>query len=75
MNIYRDGTLWVQNTGQTSPIISLAGGGVSMGRYNNGSTQAYYHNGTVPTLRVYSREFSAAEVAKNFSIYKTRFGI
>jgi hypothetical protein len=75
MNIYRDGVLWAQNTGQTSPIISLAGGTISVGRYSNGSTNAYHHNGTVPVMRVQNVELTAAQVAENFLVYKNRFGI
>jgi hypothetical protein len=75
MNIYRDGALWAQNTGQTSSIISLDGGQASIGRYSNGSTNAYYHNGIVPVMRIYSVELTALQVAQNFQSYRSRFGI
>lgn len=75
MNIYRDGVLWAQNTGQTSPIISLDGGTASIGRYSNGSTNAYHHNGTVPVMRIFNRELSQQEVTRNFESYRNRFGI
>jgi hypothetical protein len=75
MNIYRDGVLWAQNTGQTSSIISLSGGGLSLGRYHNGSFTGYYHNGKVPVLKIYNKEFSASDAAHNFAVYKTRFSI
>jgi hypothetical protein len=75
MNIYRDGVLWAQNTGQTSPIISLDGGTASIGRYSNGSTNAFHHNGTVPVMRIFNRELSQQEVTRNFESYRNRFGI
>lgn len=75
MNIYRDGVLWAQNTGQTSPIISLEGGTASIGRYSNGSTNAFHHNGTVPVMRIFNRELSQQEVTRNFDSYRNRFGI
>jgi hypothetical protein len=75
MNIYRDGALWAQNTGQTSSIISLDGGQASIGRYSNGSTNAYYHNGIVPVMRIYNVELTALQVAQNFQSYRSRFGI
>lgn len=75
MNIYRDGVLWAQNTGQTSPIISLSGGVASIGRYSNGSTNNFYHNGIVPVLKIYDVELTSLQVRHNFNAYKTRFGI
>jgi hypothetical protein len=75
MNIYRDGALWAQNTGQTSSIISLSGGQASIGRYSNGSTNAYHHNGIVPVLKIYNVELSALQVDQNFQSYRSRFGI
>ena len=75
MNIYRDGVLWAQNTGQTSSIISLSGGTVSIGRYSNGSTNAYYHNAIVPVLKVYNTELTATEIYNNYLAYKNRFNI
>jgi len=75
MNIYRDGALWAQNTGQTSSIISLDGGQANIGRYTNGSTNAYYHNGIVPVMRIYNVELSALQVAQNFQSYRSRFSI
>ena len=74
MNIYRDGVLWAQSTGQTSaiPIYTSA----VIGAYTaNGSTINYYHKGKLPVFRTYNRELSAGEVKQNFGHYKTRFNI
>jgi hypothetical protein len=71
MRIYLDGTLWHYGGGQTSTIPSLAS--VSIGRYDNGSTRAYYYKGDIPVLKIYNKELTPEEVHKNYLHYKDRF--
>jgi hypothetical protein len=71
MRIYLDGTLWHYGGGLTSTIPSLAS--VSIGRYDNGSTRAYYYKGDIPVLKIYNKELTPEEVHKNYLHYKDRF--
>jgi hypothetical protein len=73
MEIYLDGNLWHSGTGLTSSIPSLAE--VNIGRYNNGSTRAYYYKGNIRVAKIYSRALAAGEVRDNYSHYKTRFSL
>lgn len=73
MNIYLDGMLWAQNTGQTSTIVPI---GISrIGMYTQGTSFGYYHKGTVPVLKIYNREFTQEEVRQSYNKYKTRFNL
>ena len=71
MRIYLDGTLWHYGGSLTSTIPSLAR--VSVGRYDNGSTAAYYYKGDIPVLKIYNKELTPEEVHKNYLHYKDRF--
>jgi hypothetical protein len=46
---------------------------VSIGRYDNGSTRAYYYKGDIPVLKIYNKELTPEEVHKNYLHYKDRF--
>jgi hypothetical protein len=70
MNIYLDGSLWAQNTGQTSTIPAM--GEVNLGRYTNGSTRAYYYNASLSVLNIYNKDLSSSEVLRNYNSYKRR---
>jgi len=70
MNIYLDGSLWAQNTGQTSTIPSM--GEVNLGRYTNGSTRAYYYNASLSVLNIYNKDLSSSEILRNYNSYKRR---
>jgi hypothetical protein len=70
MNIYLDGSLWAQNTGQTSTIPAM--GEVNLGRYTNGSTRAYYYNASLSVLNIYNKDLSSSEILRNYNNYKRR---
>jgi len=73
MNIYLDGMLWAQNTGQTSAIPTI--GTSRIGMYTQGSYFGYYHKGAVPVVKIYNREFTQEEVQQSYNKYKTRFNL
>jgi hypothetical protein len=73
MNIYLDGNLWHTGSGNTSTLPTLTS--ISLGRYDNGSTRAYYYNGYIPVTKIYNRELSASEISQHYYSYKTRFGL
>lgn len=73
MRIFLDGTLWHYGGGQTSTTPLLDS--VSIGRYDNGSTAAYYYKGDIPVLKIYNKELTPEEVHKNYLHYKDRFSL
>lgn len=74
MNIYRDGTIWSTNSGQTSPIPTYTS--MVIGAYtNNGSSINYYHKGKIAVFNTYNKELSAQDVANNYANYRTRFNL
>jgi hypothetical protein len=73
MRIFLDGTLWHYGGGQTSTTPLLDS--VSIGRYDNGSTRAYYYKGDIPVLKIYNKELTPEEVHKNYLHYKSRYGL
>lgn len=73
MRIFLDGTLWHYGGGQTSTTPLLDS--VSIGRYDNGSTRAFYYKGDIPVLKIYNKELTPEEVHKNYLHYKDRFSL
>lgn len=74
MNIYKDGALWAQNTGQTAAIPTYSS--LIVGAYTvNGSSINYYHKGKVPVLNTYNRELTAQEISEQYANYRTRYSL
>ncbi len=74
MNIYKDGALWAQNTGQTAAIPTYTS--MIIGAYTlNGSSINYYHRGKVPVLNTYNRELTAQEISLQYANYRTRYSL
>jgi hypothetical protein len=73
MRIFLDGTLWHYGGGRTSTTPLLDS--VSIGRYDNGSTRAYYYKGDIPVLKIYNKELTPEETHKNYLHYKDRFSL
>lgn len=66
--IYLDGGLWIESSGNTAAIGSTAT--VRVGSYADNTT---YHQGYVSNLHIYSRRLTASEILNNYNVIKPRF--
>jgi hypothetical protein len=73
--IYRNGTLLASALQGAGSVVS--GACCSIGSYLNasGSPTAYFHNGSIGSVRFYNRAISQVEISQNFSVTRNRFGI
>lgn len=68
MQIYLDGGLWIESTGNTLPLGYTTN--ARIGSYYNDTT---YHQGYVSNLHIYDRALSDAEVNLNYLTLRDRF--
>ena len=71
MNIYRDGVLILQGSGQYNQITATSAARIA----EQVPTNTVYWNGYMAQVQAYNRELSAGEVVTNYNTYATRFGL
>ena len=72
MKVYINNALVGTYATSTNSIV-YGGGGISIGK--QGPWDIYYFNGNIGQTMVYNRALSATEIAQNFDVTKSRFGL
>ena len=68
MQIYANGVL---KGSESASNLAPNGSSIRIGSRSNGDSR--YFNGDIPIMKIYNRALTAAEVASNYTAYKSRF--
>jgi hypothetical protein len=68
MQIYANGVL---KGSSAASNLAPNGSSIRIGSRSNGDSR--YFNGYIPIMKIYNRALTSAEVASNFTAYKSRF--